>query len=228
MSRRKALFGATLLAGLAGWGGAASAADDGYDNVFSSVLTAVGLMPPDRSPEIEYRERAPLVLPPSTTLAKPVEGGVTRSAAWPQDADVIKRRKAAEEARAPVDHVFGAAQEKLSHEELMRGRIAGAGVREIPESALRRAECGNQGNNQACRLDDIREMEAKHAEYEGSGQGDGALAVGQEPDRMYLTQPPKGYMKVTRVVKATAEAPKPKVDESNPASQLVYHDNPDE
>ncbi len=56
----------------------AFAADDGYADVFSSVLTAVGLLSPDKTPDIDYRERAPLVLPPKMALAE-----ARRSGRWP-------------------------------------------------------------------------------------------------------------------------------------------------
>ena len=42
------------------------------------------------------------------------------------------------------------------------------------------------------------------------------LVAGKEPDRVFLTQPPKGYMKATKAVKATTEAPEEKLDDSSP------------
>ena len=55
------LLGLCLLGG-SGLGGASSAqaADDGYANVFSSVLGSVGLIKDDPAPDIQYRERPPL------------------------------------------------------------------------------------------------------------------------------------------------------------------------
>ena len=43
------------------------------------------------------------------------------------------------------------------------------------------------------------------------------LVAGKEPDRVFLTQPPKGYLKATKAVKATTEAPLEKLDDSSPA-----------
>ena len=48
---------------------------------------------------------------------------------------------------------------------------------------------------------------------------DAGVQAGIEPEREYLTQPPKGYMAPKQTVKATFEAPRQKYDE--PAS--VYH-----
>ena len=65
------------------------------------------------------------------------------------------------------------------------------------------------------------ELRAEGEHYETANpEAKEVLAAGQEPERIYLTQPPKGYMKVTKTVKATAEAPQPRVDESDPRAFL--------
>lgn len=218
---RCALFGATMLAGMVGVAGPAAAADDGYQDVLSSVLTAVGVLTPDVSPEIDYRERAPLVLPPKNSLEKPVAAGTGRTAAWPQDPDVIKRRRAAEDARAPSPNLLGNPNQMLSKTDLLQGRTASA------DNSIRANRCHNQGNQRGCLVISPDELRAESARYQSSGLGDKQeLAVGEEPERMYLTQPPKGYMKTTKTVKVTAEAPVPRSDESNPAAALVYRPTP--
>ena len=228
MFRRSALFALSISAAVGLAAGSARAADDGYDNVFSSVLTAVGLLKADRSPEIDYRERAPLVLPPKMALAKPVAEGTAHSAAWPQDPDVLRRRRESEEARAPSLRSLGNPHEGVSKEELMKGRVAAVNGGDIPESAARRAACGNEGNQRNCALLTPDELRAIDERYKAAGLGDKPEVVaGEEPDRQYLTQPPKGYLKATRTVKATAEAPKTAVDLSNPLSTLLGHHSDD-
>lgn len=225
--RRNAVFCAAALVSFGCSAGVARAADDGYQDVFSSVLTAVGVLRADQSPEIDYRERAPLVLPPKMELAKPVPAGAARTAAWPQDPDVIKRRKADAEARMPSANVLGNVNNRMSKEELMKGRVAG--TENMPEIAARRDACGNNGNARNCLLVNPDELKAMNERYQASGNGEkDQLVAGQEPDRMYLTQPPKGYLKTSRTVKATAEAPVPKIDESNPSAALVYRPKPDD
>lgn len=217
-----------VVAGVAGSYNAAFAADDGYDNVFSSVLTAVGLLKPDESAPIDYRERAPLVLPPKDDLTKPVAPGKARTAAWPQDPDVLKRQKAAELARAPSPNLLGNPNALASKQALMEGRTAGSGP---VESARRHDDCGNDGNRRGCLVLSPDQLREDHERYVASGGGESdhkEIVAGDEPDRVYLTQPPKGYMRVTRTVKATTEAPKVYHDESNPASQLVYRPKEDE
>ena len=231
MSRpRSLLFGTALAIGCITSGGAAFAADDGYANVFSSVLGAVGLSPGERAPEIDYRERAPLVLPPKMNLVKPVAGGANRTAAWPQDPDVQRRRREAEEARAPFFHDSQHdGSQQLSRDELMRGRVAGRDGANIPEISRRQSECGQAGNQRNCLVLNPDELKAMGDRYQASGQADKKeIVAGEEPDRMYLTQPPKGYMKSTKTIKATADAPVQKLDASNPKSQLVYTDHSDD
>lgn len=231
MSRpRKILFGAAIAIGCVTSGGVAFAADDGYANVFSSVLGAVGLMPGDKSPEIDYRERAPLVLPPKMDLVKPVAGGSGRTAAWPQDPDVQRRRREAEEARAPLTHdALHDGSQQLSRDELLRGRVAGKDGNDIPDISRRQSECGQAGNQRNCLVLNPDELKAMDERYQASGQAEKKdIVAGQEPERQYLTQPPKGYMKTTKTIKATAEAPVQKLDQSNPKSQLVYTDHSDD
>lgn len=223
-NRRNALVAATLAAALGCSASSAFAADDGYQDVFSSVLTAVGLLSPDKTPDIDYRERAPLVLPPKMNLAKPVNPASERTASWPQDPDVAKRRKAAAEARAPSRNVLGNPGVVVGRDEMMKGRLANGDPSAVPDSAVRQANCGNQGNQRNCLVVSPDELAAMNDRYKASGQGEKTeLVAGQEPDRVYLTQPPKGYLKVSKTIKATAEAPKPKVDDADPKAALMYH-----
>ena len=225
--RRHALVAATLVTGLAWTTGSALAADDGYQNVFSSVLTAVGVLTPDKTPDIDYRERAPLVLPPKMNLAKPVDPGSQRTAAWPQDPDVAKRRREAAEARAPRTNWLGNPNLKASREELMKGRLADGDSSAIPESSSRQSQCGNQGNQRGCLVVNPDELKAMDDRYKASGQGEKTeLVAGEEPEREYLTQPPKGYFKVSKTIKATVEAPREKVDSSS--AQPVFNRHTDD
>jgi len=86
--------------------GSAFAADDEEEvpldtKILRQVMKDWGLKRTDE-PGIEYRERAPLVLPPSRNLPKPQEEtAATNSPAWPKDPDVKRRKQeaAAEKAR---------------------------------------------------------------------------------------------------------------------------------
>ena len=87
-----ALCAVAVVAGTA----AARAEDDGtegaYKRFFNKMLSGVGLRDPE--PEIEYRERPPLVVPPSRDLPQPAADGspAAKSLAWPTDSTGGKRR----------------------------------------------------------------------------------------------------------------------------------------
>lgn len=216
---RRAAAASGLAIGLCAAAMPAQAADDGYQNVFSSVLTAVGVMPPPRSPDIDYRERAPLVVPPKSALAAPVEARPL-PASWPKDPDVIKRRKADAAARVPGENRFSKRDDGSisSKDELMQGRV------DTPEQDSGSKTCGSFGNNDRnCLLLSPDELKRQGEAYEAANPDrKNEVTAGVEPERDYLTQPPKGYMKATRTVKATTEAPDQKIDESNPKASLYY------
>ena len=215
------LSGALFVAGLVGVGaaGQARAADDGYANVFSSIFSAVGVIKPDPPPDIAYRERAPLVLPPQAGLPKPVAGG-QRSAAWPQDPDVVRHRKDAEEARAPRVGV-GDHAALLNADEMSKGRGQGETIQ--PDN------CRGDNNSRQCLLVSPDELRAEGERFQASNkESSDTITAGQEPERQYLTQPPKGYMKATKTVKATNDGPRRVLDQSNPRAFLMPHKTEDE
>lgn len=215
LASRRGVAAASLIGLAVAAASPARAADDGYDNVFSSVLGSIGLIKGDAPPDIQYRERPPLVLPRTAELPKPVTGSSRHSAAWPQDPDVLRRRKESEEARAPHtrDPMLSDKGGLLSPDEMAKGRGGDAGA---PSGGpVRPNECGNDG--QHCLLVNPDVLKAEGERYRASNpEKSDTLVAGQEPDRVFLTQPPKGYMKPLKTVKATAEAPEEKLDPSNP------------
>lgn len=217
----RVLLGAALIVASSHVAAPAFAADDGYENVFSSVLTAVGVLSPDASPEIDYRERAPLVLPPKQTLVKPQQPGIARTAAWPSDPDVIRRKKAADDAKAPVEGNFNHTSDHvMSKEEQMKFRGAQAAAQEADAYG-----CSlNHNSTSHCHFDPD-EMKAEGERYKAMNPGrTDELTAGVEPERLYLTQPPKGYLKATKNVAATQEAPQPKRNDSSPLSSYIHPD----
>ena len=73
--------------------------DDGYDiQIIRRVLSAVGLR--DDKPPIDYRERSPLVVPPSTSLPPPMSGNVG-AANWPVDPEIKEQRIRNAASKAP-------------------------------------------------------------------------------------------------------------------------------
>jgi hypothetical protein len=149
-------------------------------------------IPTEEKPPIDYRERPPLVVPPSQNLRPPVEAAAPdqRRANWPQDPDVVARRKAAEDARKPVfvDSITGreiAPARRLTVDEIRAGRVAGQEVVRTPQQP---AFTDAQLHNVMGGLTTLREMDRQSA---ASGTPDGTLSRA-EPRREFLTDPPSG------------------------------------
>ena len=90
------------LGSLAAMGPARAAEDDGksYDQkFFGSIMSGLGLQNGEE-PQINYRERAPLVIPPTKTLPPPESSDAAISnPAWPKDPDITRKREAAKRER---------------------------------------------------------------------------------------------------------------------------------
>ena len=78
---------------------------------------------------IEYRERAPLVVPPSRNLPLPQsETPVTANPAWPKDPDAAQRKAEATKKKQPsrtAAQAMEAEGRPLSREELDKGKTTG-------------------------------------------------------------------------------------------------------
>ena len=97
-----------------------------------SLLGSMGIIPKD-PPRIDYRERAPLVVPPQLNLPPPVDSkAVEAHASWPRDPDVAAARREAAEASKryeETDYYRLNRNSRLSIEELRGyGRRPGAQI----------------------------------------------------------------------------------------------------
>jgi hypothetical protein len=169
--------------------------DDGHENLFATVMNMLAMTPgkPDDKADIDYRERPPLVLPPKMDLHQPQQTGAQRSASWPQDPDVARRQKAANEAHWKGSPAKGT--DTLSKQDLMANRAAN-GPAAVPEQ-----RCGDRQH--WCLYVNPNDLRSQGILNNDAPE----VAVGAEPEREYLTQPPKGYRVVTKKVQATFEAP---------------------
>ncbi len=66
-----------------------------FKNIMEGVIGKRG------GEDIEYRERPPLVVPPGSALPRPQEPASARTAAWPNDPDVARRRRPPRRASCP-------------------------------------------------------------------------------------------------------------------------------
>lgn len=153
--------------------------------LFKNLVNGLGLFGTDKS-DIEYKQRAPLVVPPSSTLPRPQEAGAGRSAAWPDDPDVARRKADRESASAlfsTTESYRANTRPLLSQDELRRGRVTGR--TNGPEGIV---PDHNNYNNQIAPIRVGREMAARQAQTDTSN-----LEYGTEPARRYLHEPPTGY-----------------------------------
>ncbi|HEX2727140.1 MAG TPA: hypothetical protein VHN20_15075 [Beijerinckiaceae bacterium] len=101
--------------------------------MMKNLLATLGVIDDERDP-IEYRERAPLVLPPRTDLPTPVAPGTSqaRSPQWPNDPNVMARKRREAEANTPVGETdrkrMLEGHGRLTPAEMRAGTRAGAGL----------------------------------------------------------------------------------------------------
>lgn len=153
--------------------------------LFQNLVKNFGLFGSDKA-DIEYKQRAPLVVPPASTLPKPQEPGANRSAAWPDDPDVARRRAERDHSNllsVNTEAYRANSRPLMSQEELRRGRVTGRSSG--PEGIV---EEHNNYNNQIQPIRVGRELAARRNQTELDMQ-----AYGGEPQRKFLHEPPTGY-----------------------------------
>lgn len=201
----------------------ASALDDGDQSFFETMKGlagyaigfGMGSSDEDEQPRINYRERAPLVLPPnkSNTLPPPGQSAGNRNPNWPQDYDEGRRQRAnAAKSRNQNTDYLGT--NRMSNEELARGRTRGAAARDVRDE-----QCGAGGTDG---LGNICDQARYWHVMKNTRKADDTtrdLQAGVEPARKALTDPPTGLRRATTTVKATAEAPREEVPLLDAAGQ---------
>jgi hypothetical protein len=171
----------------------------------------------DEKPEIDYRPRPPLVVPPKKDLPPPTAPATAKAQAWPNDPDVAALKKAEENRKKPVAMENGLTR-PLSIDEIRAGRVAGAGVPTQPETtAPRNASAWIPPS-------ELRAIEEKLKLTKAP-----ELQPGFEPERQYLTDPPKGYRKAAAGAPMVAPKQAPVIEEdSGPLSFFRKRKNNDD
>lgn len=217
---QKLVFGAMALAiGLAMPGTVSAQNDDSVERdgiwnleqrIWGGFVRGLGLRDPN-APDIDYRERAPLVIPPSRDLPAPQARATPRDPAWPVDPDVAKAKKqAAAKKKYGGGNAATAFENRgtpISPDELNKGRTTAAPSTRPPGSgsdpdggAVSPSELGYFGGLFSLRA------------WGFSGYQNETGTFTNEPARGQLTDPPPGYQTpspdqpygVTRRVERTA------------------------
>ena len=177
--------------------------DDSVDNnsiwgleqrVWGGIVRGLGLRDPN-APVIEYRERSPLVVPPSRELPAPQAKAPPRNPAWPNDPDVAKSRKAADAKRKlnagsdlsrAIDQQSGA----LTPDQLNR-----PGGAPVPSGSSNAPTPGSNPDGNAVTPSELGYFgglfSARAWGFGGYTNETGTFT--SEPSRNQLTEPPIGY-----------------------------------
>jgi hypothetical protein len=211
--RNRGLVVMVTAAALCGFGSinAACAGDDGQSPIWMGIGGMLGLTEDKIDDPIKYGERPRLVLPPSSGLPSPIAAEGQKTADWPQDPDVLrvqKEREAKQHWHVPLVGQSMVDAKPVSPN-LLRSDHAAPGTDSTSN------HCHGQNNSRECnwiRPDILAAM--------GLKKDDNTIVAGQEPDREWLTDPPKGYRLPTKSVKATFEGVQHNVMPGDPRTEL--------
>ncbi len=166
--------------------------------VWGGIVRGLGLRNP-YAPEIDYRERSPLVVPPNRDLPPPQARAQPRDPAWPKDPDVSRAAKAKEAKRTTRSNSQTA--KEASGRPLTPSELdpAGSGRGETTAST-NRSNAPTSGADGApvapSELGYFGGLFSGRAWGFGSGFGgyrDETGTFTSEPPRARLTEPPPGY-----------------------------------
>ena len=176
-------------------GGLAGAPQARAQEAAKSLLGFLGVQSNKDDESIDYRARAPIVVPPRLDLQKPKEA--TRDPSWPQDPDVAAKRRAALDSHTPAAQ--GAPNSRAE-----TGSLPAEGP---PD------EC--QASEKAfCLSTPWKVLKSVTNGFTSSD----TVQAGPEPVRKYLTEPPPGYRQPAAVAKAAVGAPEDKPGAASPAN----------
>jgi hypothetical protein len=167
------LVGTVLILGAAT---ARAADDDDNEKSFDKKIrdNLMGALGIKGGPDIDYRERSPLVLPPRIDLPPPQANATTNAPNWPVDADQKRKREETSRRRDEVEESRPLRPSELNVGAAQRSSTPGANAAEI-DGRNRQDTTGSLFSNM----------------FSG-GKQEGAKFT-QEPARTTLTEPPVGY-----------------------------------
>jgi hypothetical protein len=228
--RRIALVGALGLVALAAMPPTAAKAQDddektsiwNFDKkILDSVMRGIGLRNGNES-QIEYRERSPLVVPPSRELPPPADANTARSAAWPVDPDVKRRQDAAAKRKATNYRGYDPDEEarNLTPSELNPPGTTGATGGNRRASAPVNTNIGDDGK--PLQPSELGYFGGLFSSFGGSNKAEVGTFT-REPPRSSLTAPPAGYQTPSpeQPYGLSGKTPRPTVTPLDPAVGAV-------
>ncbi|MFG1351698.1 hypothetical protein [Xanthobacter autotrophicus] len=163
---------------------AAAQTFDGSSSLMESTMQLLGLKDEEPKPEIDYRERAPLVVPPKVpeALPPPQASAADAHPNWPKDPDVQRRKQEAAASKTPV--VRDDPGRPLLPSELKGGKHKNLGNSTSPTEPV----------GAESKRDVLLPSQLGFTSWMGGlGGKQEQLSFNGEPERENLIQPPPGY-----------------------------------
>ena len=158
-----------------------------YKATFGRLMKGIGLHSADEDASINYRERAPLVIPPNSNLPPPEKTNAVPNPAWPKDPDVTRRKLIEKQEKTRNIEAERMREENpLPPDQLAPGpRPRGTVNNDIEYSGrlgriMSPSELGYKGG-------------MFNTMFNGGDDSDKAAKFTGEPPRADLTDPPAGY-----------------------------------
>jgi hypothetical protein len=166
------------------------AADDDDDlpdtKIYNSILEGLGLK--HDGPGIVYRERSPLVIPPSRALTPPVQSATATNPNWPVDPEVkLQRELKANSSRGTTAEIIEQESWPLRPDQLSPGRRTARSRSSGPGS-----DSVDQGIGRPLSPSELGYKGGLFGSLFGKDKEETAVFTG-EPARTSLTAPPPGY-----------------------------------
>jgi hypothetical protein len=169
------LIGAVLVVGASSRAAAEDDDEKSFDRkIRDGLMGALGIK---GGPDIDFRERSPLVLPPRIDLPPPQTNATTGVPNWPVDVDHKRRREESNRRRDEVEESRPLRPSELNVGQRTRSRTPAPTQDQIEGRPSRPSELGYTGG------------------IFGSifGNKEEAVPFTSEPPRTSLTEPPVGY-----------------------------------
>lgn len=187
-------------------GGMARAGDDGaaplWEGIGSIVTPLVGFGGQEKLP-IEYQEHGKIVVPKAMDLPAPSATVQTRGGAWPVDQDTLRKNLAKEKAKKET---AGVGDARLRYNKpFPNAPVTVNASDQSDEAAAAQVSSGKAPSSNV--LESLNPLG-----WVGIGK---SSKLGPEPDREWLTDPPKGY----RAPEASGVAPQQRQAETSTPSK---------
>jgi hypothetical protein len=183
------------LISLPAWAGDDGAAPlwQGIGSIFAPAIGFTGLgFGSQKAPPIDYREHGKLVLPPNTELPPPGSSAIA-DPAWPVNQEAARKKALKEEGKKSIAGV-GDARLRYTHPFPSNEPVTIRAVTPDGQTVKCEGSCGSSSSM----LSNLNPLK-----WVGMGKSDAAL--GPEPDREWLTDPPKGFRAPVEPVQGTAK-----------------------